>query len=57
MQLHILKASTEGAFETAFASSPNYKPEWPLRVEAVEKRVCRGRRADLNSQVVAGSAR
>jgi hypothetical protein len=28
-----------------------------LPIEAVEKRVCRERRADLNSQVVAGSAR
>jgi len=28
-----------------------------ILTEAVEKRVCRGRRADLNSHVVAGSAR
>jgi len=28
----------------------------PLRVEAVEKLICRGRRADLRSQIAAGSA-
>jgi len=43
----------DGAFLT-IAVAFNERPLW---VEAVGKRVCRGRQADLNSQVVAESAR